>query len=321
MKRTLIITQDIEQSLFEKIQHVIPEWNIIASAKKEDWEHRLPEAEVIMGWRSLVKEYCFNEKAKLRWLQAWSAGVDFIPLSLFEQHNICITSANGVHAYPISESVFAFMLSFARNIPTHFRNQLTKTWGRTLGKTALELHGKTLGIIGVGAIGKEIAKLAKAFQMNVLGVRNSGAPEQFVDKMYTKDELYQVLPQCDYVVAILPLTEETYRLFSKKEFETMKDTAFFINVGRGELVDEQALIEALKEKKIAGAGLDVFETEPLSENSPLWEMENVMITPHVSGLTIHYNERLIEDIFIPNLQAYIVNGRPALNIVDFTKGY
>jgi len=135
------------------------------------------------------------------------------------------------------------------------------------------------------------------------------------------EQLFQVLPQCDYVVVTLPLTSDTYQLFGRKQFEQMKPTACFINIGRGEIVIENELIEALQTGKIGCAGLDVFETEPLSKESPLWEMENVIITPHTSGATEYYNQRVIETIFIPNLKTYLEGNTPTINLVDYKKGY
>jgi len=233
--------------------------------------------------------------------------------------HMMITSASGVHAYPISETIFALMLGLTRKIHTYVRNQVKKNWHHA--QLGLEMHGKTVGIIGVGAIGKETAKLAKAFGMKVIGVRFSGKPEEYVDEMFTSSQLNDILPKCDYVVVTLPSTKETYHMFGKKQFSLMKPSAYFINIGRGDTVVEQELIDALREQKIAGAGLDVFEKEPLSENSPLWEFDNVIITPHTSGSTENYDKRVIEDIFLPNLKHYIEENKPTINVVDYHRGY
>ena len=169
------------------------------------------------------------------------------------------------------------MLGLTRKIHTYVKNQQKKTWHHA--HMGLEMHEKTIGIIGVGTIGNETAKIAKAFGMRVLGVRHSGKPADYVDEMFTPDQLGQLLPICDYVVVTLPLTKETYQLFGADQFKQMKSSAFFINIGRGEIVVEVDLIQALMEGTIAGAGLDVFETEPLSPDSPFWEMENVNCHP------------------------------------------
>jgi phosphoglycerate dehydrogenase-like enzyme len=319
-KRKLIISQNIDQSLLNQIKTIIPDWTIVAGRSPSIWEHHIPDAEIIAGWKKEMKEMVENEDIKqLRWIQTWSAGVNSLPLDRLQAKNIEITSANGVHAYPISETIFALMLGLTRKIHTYVKQQQDQTWHHAFMKQ--EIHEKTVGIIGVGHIGRETAKIAKAFGMKVLGVRNSGASEEFVDEMYTPFELHTILPACDYIVVTLPLTEKTRQLFGRREFQLMKSSAFFINIGRGPIVVENELIEALTEKQIAGAGLDVFELEPLPPQNPLWKMDNVIITPHTSGNTEHYDKRLIEDIFIPNLKMYINDKIPNINLLDYEKGY
>ncbi|MGD7009692.1 D-2-hydroxyacid dehydrogenase [Metabacillus sp. 84] len=314
----LIIGQNLNDSYVKQIQEVIPDWKIIAGRDASVWERDIQGAEVIAGWRKEMANY-LKDASRLRWIQSWSAGVNSMPLEELKRKSIALTSANGVHAYPISETIFALMLGLSRNIHAYVRNQQEKRWHHAGLK--LEIHNKTIGILGIGAIGKETAKIAKAFNMKVLGMRYSGRPEEFVDEMYTPDKLHSLLPECDYVVVTLPLTKDTKQLFGKKQFRMMKNSAFFINIGRGDIVEEKELISALHEKEIAGAGLDVFEQEPLEENSPLWEMENVIITPHTAGSTEYYDERVIGDIFLPNLKKYIAGKEPDLNRVDFEKGY
>ncbi|MGG1572260.1 D-2-hydroxyacid dehydrogenase [Fictibacillus sp. NRS-1165] len=318
--RKLLIAQNVDSSYVEKIQEVIPEWTIVTGRDKEIWQKEAPDAEVIAGWKKGMEEYTINkEDSPLTWIQTWSAGVNSLPLEKLSSHNVHLTSANGVHAHPISETIFALMLGLTRKIHTYVRNQQSKTWDHSNLK--LEIHGKTIGILGTGAIGKETAKIAKAFGMTVLGMRHSGKPEEYIDTMYSSSQLHDLLPQCDYVVVTLPLTKETHRLLGQKEFQLMKESAFFINIGRGDIVVEEDLVQALKSGEIAGAGLDVFETEPLGDNSPLWEMENVIITPHTAGSTQYYDQRVIEDILIPNLRHYVKGESPSINKVDYTKGY
>ncbi|RIW32689.1 D-2-hydroxyacid dehydrogenase [Bacillus salacetis] len=317
--KKLIIAQDIEERQMESIRQAAPGWEIIAGKEPDNWEDHLAEAEVIAGWKKSMEEKALRSTTPLRWIQTWSAGVDSLPLKEMESQEIMVTSANGVHAYPISETIFAMMLGLTRKINAYVRNQEQKEWAHSGLK--LEIHGKTIGIIGVGAIGKETAKIAKAFGMTVLGVRHSGREAQYVDEMYRTDELHDILPRCDYIVITVPLTEATREMFGKKEFQLMKESAFLINIGRGETIKEQELIDALQTKRIAGAGLDVFEKEPLEKDSPLWEMENVIITPHTAGSTELYNKRVIEDIFIPNLKNFLEGKEPAINLVDYKKGY
>jgi phosphoglycerate dehydrogenase-like enzyme len=317
--KKMVITRNIEPHYREQIQALIPDWELIAGKDKHIWQEHVKDAEIIAGWKNGLEENCLTPESKLKWFQSWSAGIDYLPLQEMNSRDLYLTSANGVHAYPISETIFGLMLALTRKIHTYVKNQQKKTWHHA--HMGLEMHEKTIGIIGVGTIGNETAKIAKAFGMRVLGVRHSGKPADYVDEMFTPDQLGQLLPICDYVVVTLPLTKETYQLFGADQFKLMKSSAFFINIGRGEIVVEADLIQALMEGTIAGAGLDVFETEPLSPESPFWEMENVIVTPHTSGATENYNQRVIENILIPNLKAYLSGEVPPINLVNFSKGY
>ncbi|WP_163537512.1 D-2-hydroxyacid dehydrogenase [Gracilibacillus sp. YIM 98692] len=317
--RTLVINMNLDENLLKEIQQEVPDWNVIANKDTDKIQNELSQAEVVLHWKRAVAPILLEKNDQLKWLQTWSAGVNSLPLDALQQKNVALTSANGVHAYPISETIFAHMLGLTRKIHTYVRQQQEKTWYHAGLK--LEIHEKTIGIIGVGAIGQETAKIAKAFGMKVLGVRHSGKPADHVDEMYTPDQLADLLPQCDYVVITLPLTEETTGMFGEKAFRQMKNSAFLINIGRGPIVKEDELIQALEKEEIAGAGLDVFEKEPLPEDSPLWNMDNVIVSPHTAGATEHYTERVIRDIFIPNLKHYLETGAPNVNVVDYEKGY
>ncbi|KWW22496.1 hydroxyacid dehydrogenase [Peribacillus simplex] len=316
-KRKLIISRNLNEPLLEKVKELVPDWQVITGRSPAIWKDHLTDAEVIAGWKSSMSSSI--EGSDMKWIQTWSAGVNSLPLERLEQKNVQITTANGVHAYPISETIFGFMLTLTRKLDTYKKQQLEKSWQPA--KMHLEIHEKTIGIIGVGKIGKETAKIAKAFGMTVLGLRHSGKSEHDVDEMFTQEQLPDLLPRCDYIVVTLPLTAETEKMFGHKEFQLMKPSAFFINIGRGKLVIQQELIQALLEKQIAGAGLDVFETEPLPETNPLWDMDNVIITPHTSGDTELYDQRLIQDIFIPNLKEYLTGRAPSTNLLDYKKGY
>ncbi|MED1204517.1 D-2-hydroxyacid dehydrogenase [Heyndrickxia acidicola] len=318
-KRKVVITQNIDENYINAIRELLQDWEVIAGKDSSIWSNHIKDAEIIVGWKKELASSVSEQESKVRWIQTWSAGVDSLPLEKLEARDIQLTSANGVHAYPISETIFALMLSLTRKIPEYVRNQQKKKWDHSGLK--LEIHEKTIGILGIGAIGKETAKIAKAFGMRVIGVRNSLKNEENVDKIAVMDELHSVLPECDYVVNTLPLTNNTRNVFGAKEFSLMKISAFFINIGRGETVVEKELIHALQEEQIAGAGLDVFENEPLDQASPLWDMENVIITPHTAGSTEYYDKRVLEDIFIPNLKNYLTESKPFINVVDYGKGY
>jgi len=286
---------------------------------KEQVDSRIQETEVII---TLSLSNIDFEKAKnLKWVHVTSAGVDRIPEPMLKS-DILITNSSGVHSIPIAEHVLAFMLMFERQIHKSFRTQITeKKWVRDYKILSVsELHGKTIGIIGLGEIGKKIGELTKAFDMKVFAVvRNLREKDDNVDELYPPDGLDKVLQNSDYVVCCLPLTKETYHLFDYQKFKKMKPSAYFINIGRGKIVNEQDLIRALKENVIAGAGLDVFEEEPLPSDSELWNLENVIITPHYSGWTPYYMDRVI-DIFCENLEAFLKN-QEMPNLIDKERGY
>ena len=319
--RTIAVLQPLKEGDLERLQAVAPGWEVAACAgAPEQWLPTVKRAEAIIGWKPEAEEACCASGGSLRWIQAWGAGVDKLPLGKLEQAGVIVTTASGVHPNPVSETAFAMMLAFSRKLHESVRHQRDRRWVQTAGLG--EIHGKTLGVVGVGIIGSELARLGKAFNMNVVGVRHSGAPADYVDTMYTADRLSELLQTSDYVVAIMPLTDETYHMFGAEQFRSMKRTAYFINVSRGATTDTEALIDALRSGEIAGAGLDVFEQEPLPSEHPLWEMDNVIMTPHNGGVTDVYYERAL-DIVLGNLRLYVGGATEAelRNRVDLTKQY
>lgn len=305
----------------ESIKNALPKARVTAVKDINILNKLIPQAEVLIPASvSEIENIDFSKAKNLKWIHVTSAGVNALPKELIEL-NIIITNSSGVHPIPISEHVLAFMLIFARQIHKSYRIQLNKKgWIRDPKiYDVLELSGKTVGIIGLGRIGKRIAKLAKAFEMKVLAVRKGTEKYEYTDEVYQIKNIDKVLKDADFIVNALPSTKETYHFFDYKKITKMKKSAYFINIGRGTTVVENDLIKALKNNKIKGAGLDVFEEEPLSSKSPLWEMENVIITPHSSGMTPYYIDRVI-DIFCQNLKAYLKN-LPMPNLVDLKKGY
>lgn len=317
--RKMFFFQRLSAAHVERIRKEAPDWEIVHGQEPETWTDHLAEAEIWGGWRTEAEELLLSGRAKPRWIHLWTAGANRLPLEKLRAMEITVTNSSGVHAYPISETVLAMMLSWTRRVHIHIRRQKEARWIKD-PEPLPEMHEKTLGVIGVGAIGSEIARLAQAFRMTVLGVRRSGRDDPHVDRMYRYDELEQMLPLCDYVVNTLPLTTETAGMFGEKEFKAMKKNAFFVNIGRGGTVDKEALVRALEQGWIGGAGLDVFDPEPLPDGHPLWTMDQVLITPHISGSTEHYTDRVI-DIFIPNLRRYVQGLKPDLNVVNLWAGY
>ncbi|MCQ6559562.1 D-2-hydroxyacid dehydrogenase [Paenibacillus mendelii] len=316
--RTIAIVHPLKDELVAKIIEAAPGWTVIGGQDTIKDQAILSESEIIFGWNSAVKEAAMLPKAKLKWVQNWGAGVERLPLTELAGRGIEVTNATGVHPNPISETIFAMLLAFTRELHVSVRNQQNREWVRH-GELR-ELHGSTIGILGVGAIGLETAKLAKAFGMTVLGVRRSGQPGANVDRMYVTEELPELLRQCDFVVSCLPHTEETVHLIGREAFSTMKSSAYYINIGRGTTTNTEALVDALRSGAIAGAGLDVFEQEPLPSEHPLWSMDNVIITPHNAGSTPKYMERLT-DIFTSNLKQYVQGHPLGVNVVKPEAGY
>jgi len=294
----------------------------------EDWHQRegdelnalLAEAEVLFTFRFPVA--WIANAPNLRWIQLASAGSDFIQREgLFVQRpDMLLTTASGVHEVPISEHIIASILHFSRGFPRAVRNQAARNWERY---QADEVQGRMVCFIGYGPIARKAAALCQALGMRVTAIRASIAEQQpgfeAVGRFYPPTELNQVLAEADYVVLAAPRTPQTENILSAAQFDAMKETAVLVNISRGALVDQPALIDALQEGKIGGAALDVFAEEPLPESSPIWEIPNVLVTPHIAGSNPHYDKRVTE-LFIDNLHRYLAN-EPLKNLVDKNRGY
>lgn len=257
-----------------------------------------------------------SKMSNLKLVHIASAGANGVVEKL-RGTSILLTNSSGVHPIPIAEQIFTYILMFARGINQTMKQQFAHEWKRDVN--TFELHGKIIAIIGLGRIGEKVAHLAKSFGMTVLAVKTKVTKEKNVDEVFELKQLHSVLKKADFVVNCLPGTEETKGVFGLSEFKKMKPTAYFINIGRGTSVVEYDMIHALQTGTIAGAGLDVFEEEPLPSSSPLWNLDNVILTPHTAGKTPEYMNRVI-DIFCENLQAYLAH-KKLPNEVDKEKGY
>ena len=291
----------------EKIKEAFPgvEFHVVKHLKDEIDKHL--DCDIMIAFE--VDGVDFEKAVNLKWLHLTSAGADHLPESVLNS-DILITASTGVAPIPISEHVFAMLLAFGRNLHISLRNQMARKWLRDVKLSKVsEIRGKTIGIVGLGRVGRKVVEVARGFNMKVLGVdKILIQKEGLVDESYTPDELDKALESSDYVVLCLPLTKETYHLIDYERLKRMKPSAYLINIGRGKVVNETDLIRALKGNVIAGAGLDVFEEEPLLETSELWDLENVIITPHYAGLTPYYGDRVF-DIFSENLEAFLENRR------------
>jgi phosphoglycerate dehydrogenase-like enzyme len=253
----------------------------------------------------------------IRWQHTPGSGVNHILTPTFLLHDIILTNSSGVHAIPIAEFVLNFMLYHAKNVRELQDLQTNHYWNKWL--ELQELYKKTLLIIGTGNIGQEIALRAKAFGMQIWGSRRNPEPLANFDKIVGANEWKALLPEADYIVIATPLTPETKGLINAETLRLMRPTAYLINIARGAIVDENALLTALREGWIAGAGLDTFESEPLPPESPFWSLPNAFITPHCSALTPQVRSRIVK-LFIDNLTSYR-NKEKLRNVVDKNVGY
>ena len=326
----IVLTTPIDEQNVQKIRSVSDRIHIdqvsplLVSEKKGNFTNKekltllLRQAEVIYGWINHFPKDLLGRTSCLKWIQAMSAGVDRLPEEIMKSH-VRIVTVGGLHKTPMGEVVLEMMLMFAKDAPSCLLMKQAREWRRFRPKL---LKGQTAGILGLGVIGKEIARLCKAFDMTVTGIRRSAGPERpfpEVDRVYPRERLHELLAESDFVVLTLPLTKETKGLIGEKELRSMKPSACLINVARGAIVDEEALLRALEEKWIAGAGLDVFIKEPLPPESKFYALPNVIFSPHISGDMPDYEGRATE-IFCENLRRYLA-GEPFQHEVDKEKGY
>jgi len=294
-------------------------WKVFHARSADEVKDNLGETEVMYGHR--LDDEMLARADRLKWVQATGAGIERALTPAFVDSGVVLTNASGIHEVQMSEHALGMMIALARRFPHYMRNQVKKNWDKSLGSSDIdELFEKKLAVAGLGSIGEALAVRAKSFGMHVTGVkRNPSGYDGAADEVAGADAFPKVMSEADYVVNLLPLTPETEGLISAELIAAMKMTAYFVNLGRGATVDQEALTDALLSGAIAGAGLDVFEEEPLPKRSKLWKLPNVIITPHVSGLSPRYWERAT-DLFCENIRRYRA-GEELLNLVDKKLGY
>lgn len=276
---------------------------------------QLQRAEIVYGLPDL-KEL---KASPVKWIQLASAGVPAALCPIAKERGIRVTNLAGLYGPTIAEHALAMMLILSRNLQVAQCNQTARKWDRTVAGTMHDLHGKTLAIVGLGNIGQNIARLAKAFGMRVVGCRRTARPTPFTDRVYAAAELRAMLSEADYVAVAAPLTPETEGMLGPAEFAASRPGAFYVNVSRGAIAQEAALLDALKSGQVAAAGLDVFAVEPLPAEHPFWTMPNVLVSPHFSGETTNTGP-LPAERFTRNLQNYLA-GRALEGTVDLDLGY
>jgi len=306
----------------DDLRRRFPAVEFSAPRDQDEADRLLPETDVVLGWA--VNRSNFATASRLRWIQVTAAGVAPLMFPELIGAPVIVTNGRGLHAVAMAEHTIGVILTFARKLHLSRDAQHRRRWIQDdLWMARPEfgsLGGTTLGLVGLGSVGAEIAVRARALGMRVIAVRKHPATEpEPADEQWGPDRLGALIEASDWLVLATPLTSETRHMIGANELARLRPGAVIVNLGRGALIDEPALIEALRSGRLAGAALDVFEREPLPLESPLWEMPNVLVTPHISGLGPRYWERAVE-LFRGNLERFI-RGEPLVNVVDKQAGY
>ncbi len=310
----------------QTIKDAFPEIDIFFTYSFDELKEKGGDIDALITWPPFpalgidgkkFSDFCVNAK-NLRWIHSFTSGVELIMTPDILKSDIVVTCTKGVHGYPLADHVLAYIFAFLRSFPMLFRSQQKHEFNSAAGDFCDETYGKTVGIVGLGMIGMYVAQKCKQLGMHVVGFDLIPVENEWVDRCYTGDGLHKLLEESDFVVLNVALTRETRNMIGEKELNSMKKSAYLINVARGGIVDEEAMIKALENKTIAGAGLDVFMEEPLKKESPLWDMENVIITPHIAARSPYYMDRTTK-VITDNISRYL-NGEPMLfkaNKTDF----
>ena len=315
----IVSTLHLAEQYKDMLSQEFPEYQIKHIDRLEDLDEKdLQKVEILFCFGHEMKEELGANMNSLRWVHSGQAGIDAMPKALLADKGVFVTNSRGVNSVTIAEYVICMLLNLEHNIYCFYDAYRKKTWDR---ETRLdEVSGKTMGILGLGKVGREIAKRASAFNIKVLGMDITEVESPFIDEQYLPSQLSDLLERCDYVVICLPLTKETYHIFDKEVLQRMKEGAVLINVGRGPIVDTEALIESLESKKLRAAILDVLEEEPLASDSKLWNVDNLMITPHIAGSRqASYLPRMVR-ILCDNLRKY-PDFKKMDNPVNIEKGF
>lgn len=316
--RTVVIMGNADKNIIAALAKEYPDFEFHVIPQGPAPDELLERAEVIATARH---DSTLQKARNLKWLHTLSAGVDWIlpEVDRLFGENLAVSNSSGVYGVPIAEHLLSMMLAFAHQIPASMRNMHSGKWQKSL--LCRELTGATVGIVGLGDIGSALVAMLKPFRTPVLGWRRSRQePLEGVDELlYGPDGLDELLRRSDYVAICLPGTPQTRGLFDTRRLNLMKPTAVLLNIGRGYIIDHDALAEALRQGKLAGAGLDVTEPEPLPPEHPLWGLGNALITPHISGLTEQWSRRVAEH-FAGNFRAW-VQGQPLPSAVDRVHRY
>lgn len=315
---TVLIGENIGPANLARLRQQFPNVEFHLCLEDDEWLATAPQANIILSKRWPAA--ALQNTPALQWVQAGTAGVDHLLRSELPARGIHITNSSGAHGDPISELILAHMLAFATGLHLALRTQHDHRHVQSeINQNKFELAGQTLCVIGLGDIGGTLARKADALGMHVIGVRRSTRPAPGVSQVYTNDQLHTALRQSDHVALCLPLTSDTRHYIGADELRSMRPTAYIYNVGRGGSIDEPALVKALQQGTIAGAGLDVTDPEPVPTDSPLWDMPNVSLSHHTSGMSPHNPDR-VTTLFAANLARYLA-GEALQQRIDPQLGY
>lgn len=320
MEKPIIFLQEkLKPEQVERIKAAAEGYQVIESEEQGLSFHE-ENIVIMLGWnKEMGKRLLDNPDSKLKWVQSISAGVDSYDLSTFQEKNILLSNGSGIHAISITEHVLGILLAHQRGLFDAAISQQNKSW-KDASVSYGQLSEKSMLIVGTGKIGQQLASFAQGLKIRTYGINSSGHPSPGFLECYSQKNMSRIIQDMDIVVNILPLTDETYYLYNEELFHSMKAGSIFVNVGRGRSVKTDDLVQALENGPIKFAALDVFEEEPLPEDSPLWTMKNVLITPHISGITAGFKEKLTA-IFLTNLESFLRDGQLKKNQVNLDRGY
>jgi D-2-hydroxyacid dehydrogenase (NADP+) len=303
---TKVLIVDIHAEMYrDRLQAEFPALQFALFRNASEVNGDLSDIDVMIMFGIEIRDPMLASAPKLRWIQSLATGVDHFLRCPSLKPDVLITSGRGIHGPPMREQVVYLMMAVSRNATRQVEDHMHRIWSRRFWST---LHGKTAVVVGTGIVGAAIGELLKAFGMHVIGVTRTPRQTESFDAMMPSDRLTEAAAKADYLINVLPASADNIALFDGAVFEAMKPSAYYINAGRGQTVDEGALVAALRERRIAGAGLDVFETEPLPPDSPFWTLPNVFITPHIGGYFIEYEEFILP-LIVDNMRLFLA-GRP-----------
>jgi len=299
---TKVLIVDVHAEIYrDRLQAEFPALRFKLFHKAADVTGDLADVDVMIMFGIEVRDFMLAGAPRLQWIQSLATGVDHFLRCPSLKPNVLITSGRGIHGPPMREQVVYMMMAVSRDAVRAVGDQKAHFWERRLWST---LHGKTAAIAGTGVVGSAIAELLKALGMHVIGVTRTPRQEAGFDEMIATDRLAEAARRADYLINMLPASSDNIEIFDAAVFGAMKPTAYYISAGRGQTVDEVALLAVLRERRIAGAALEVFQTEPLPASSPFWDLPNVFITPHIGGYVIEY-EDFIMPLIVDNMRLFL----------------